>query len=71
MSRLPIWRAQGTNTYLYSARPLMQRMIWGAGRDHGIAMPRASAGPGVVDEDEKTPAAVAAKELLGTDRLGY
>ena len=49
----------------------MQRMIWGAGRDLGIAMPRASAGAGVVDEDEKTPAAVAAKELLGTDRLGY
>ena len=48
----------------------MQRMTWGAGRDHGIAMPRASAGAGVVDEDEKTPAAVAAKELLGHTDIG-
>lgn len=66
---IPPQLSPSTNTYLYSARPLMQRMIWGAGRDHGIAMPRASAGPGVVDEDEKTPAAVAAKELLDAIKL--
>lgn len=47
----------------------MQRMTWGAGQDHGTAMPQttapAGAAGGAVDEDEKTSAAVAAKELLG------
>lgn len=65
----------GTNTYLYSARPLMQRMTWGAGKDHGTAMPQttapAGAAGGAVDEDEKTSAAVAAKELLGHGAKGW
>lgn len=55
----------GANTYLYSARPLMQRMTWGAGKDHGTAMPQtAPSGAVEIGEDEKTTAALAAKEFL-------
>eukprot|EP00438_Fugacium_kawagutii_P015346 Skav202564 [mRNA] locus=scaffold2177:205460:208805:- [translate_table: standard] len=46
-------------------------MTWGAGRDHGTAMPQTTApgAGGPVDEDEKTSAAVAAKELLEAIKL--
>ena len=43
----------------------MQRMTWGAGKDHGTAMPQtAPSGAVEIGEDEKTTAALAAKEFL-------
>ena len=43
----------------------MQRMTWGTGKDHGTAMPQtAPSGAVEIGEDEKTTAALAAKEFL-------
>eukprot|EP00434_Breviolum_minutum_P018271 symbB.v1.2.016120.t1/scaffold1220.1/size130986/5 len=69
-AHIPQGLSPSTNTYLYSARPLMQRMTWGAGKDHGTAMPQtAPSGAVEIGEDEKTTAALAAKELLDAIRL--
>lgn len=65
--QIPSNLSPSTNTYLYSARPLMARMTWGAGMDHGTAMP--STGQVAVEEEEKKPAGKLAEELLQAIRL--
>lgn len=50
--------------YLYSARPLLQRMCWGAGADHGTAMAVT-----VGEEEEAKKAALVAEELLAAVKL--
>lgn len=50
--------------YLYSARPLLQRMCWGAGADHGTAVAVT-----VGEEEEAKKAALVAEELLAAVKL--
>ena len=48
----------------------MGRMSWGAGLDHGTAMPpQAPAAPGGAEEEEKRSAGKAAEELLEAIKL--